>query len=764
MSADRKEWFSGQTSSARPLGRENARTIDSSTWPACTLSYRVFHLYWTLPLCIALYLLNRPFLTKLDHAKLILLPIIAFVWTTPWDNLIVKNHAWFYWRHCIWFSIGYVPIEEYFFFIIQSVMTTLWCSFVTRWSLPNLYLGLSAREQAGKNVPSDRPRRSLSRVSVAVALVCFAGGLYAAQPATPPYYFGMITWWCAIPLGLLFWGSADFVARMGLWAGWLPFAISILPPTVYLWCSDIYALRRGTWHINEATSLNIFPLPDLPIEEMLFFLVTNTILAIACFTFDRCVAICRSKPSLVGTDPASTALSPSFLPLNRLSTYQQLWVAFVHSDDSPPAPKSDSTEDSVAPRDLQLSLEVLRKASKSFNAASLLLPWDLRTDLGCLYAFCRVADDLVDDEVLGMERKTQSLLTIERVVDAVYGVSDRMKGSEARPKAESDPPVRERVSRVLDEAAIDEILKLRILAAACSIAPLARFIPHRLWLEMLDGYRTDLHFEHPDSTLRTRLQTMDELVEYSQCVAGVVGEMCTRVILARCGCAVPLNLLVDRTIALPAPTGKVVSGSKATKPLPEPTQESSATARANALPLDLTNPRDLQKLLYEARRMGVSLQLVNIARDIVPDSVELKRCYLPRELFDDDDADLYEALVEHRMVLPGQGSALSSSSEESGSASDKAPSIRPKEVRKYALRLLDVSRQLYAQAFPALGQIPNRPARAGLRAACSVYAAIGTRIESQSEHDINAGCRARMSHLDRFRRALSAVYLGGSSV
>ncbi len=93
--------------------------------------------------------------------------------------------------------------------------------------------------------------------------------------------------------GFALWGSIDFVRNMGIRAGLIPFALSVLAPTVYLWASDVYALRRGTWHINEATSLNIFPIPDLPVEEMLFFFVTNLILVSACFTFDRCVAICR---------------------------------------------------------------------------------------------------------------------------------------------------------------------------------------------------------------------------------------------------------------------------------------------------------------------------------------------------------------------------------------------------------------------------------------------------------------------------------------
>jgi len=48
-------------------------------------------------------------------------------------------------------------------------------------------------------------------------------------------------------------------------------------------------------------------------------------------------------------------------------------------------------------RDLAACRELLREGSKSFYAASLLLPRRMRPDVYALYAFCRVADDEVDD-------------------------------------------------------------------------------------------------------------------------------------------------------------------------------------------------------------------------------------------------------------------------------------------------------------------------------------------------------------------------------
>jgi lycopene cyclase domain-containing protein len=81
----------------------------------CHLHYTSFHLLFTIPQLVILYIIAAPFLTALDWYKLYLLPVIAFVWTTPWDNELVRKEAWSYPPSCVLARIGYVPVEEYFF-------------------------------------------------------------------------------------------------------------------------------------------------------------------------------------------------------------------------------------------------------------------------------------------------------------------------------------------------------------------------------------------------------------------------------------------------------------------------------------------------------------------------------------------------------------------------------------------------------------------------------------------------------------------------
>ena len=52
--------------------------------------------------------------------------LVALVYTTPWDNYLVATRVWYYDPARIWGSVlGYVPLEEYLFFILQTVLGAL---------------------------------------------------------------------------------------------------------------------------------------------------------------------------------------------------------------------------------------------------------------------------------------------------------------------------------------------------------------------------------------------------------------------------------------------------------------------------------------------------------------------------------------------------------------------------------------------------------------------------------------------------------------
>ena len=58
------------------------------------------------------------------------------------------------------------------------------------------------------------------------------------------------------------------------WKVWLP---GIVLPTLYLTFADSFAIRSHTWTINPDLSLNIALPLGVPVEELLFFLLTNAL-------------------------------------------------------------------------------------------------------------------------------------------------------------------------------------------------------------------------------------------------------------------------------------------------------------------------------------------------------------------------------------------------------------------------------------------------------------------------------------------------------
>ena len=59
--------------------------------------------------------------------------ILAVVYTTPWDNYLVATGVWYYNPALVTGIVfGYVPIEEYTFFIVETILSGLWWWFLAR--------------------------------------------------------------------------------------------------------------------------------------------------------------------------------------------------------------------------------------------------------------------------------------------------------------------------------------------------------------------------------------------------------------------------------------------------------------------------------------------------------------------------------------------------------------------------------------------------------------------------------------------------------
>jgi lycopene cyclase domain-containing protein len=187
--------------------------------------------------------------------------IAAVVWTTPWDNYLVATGVWYYDPALVTgITIGWVPIEEYTFFVVQTVLTGLWV----------LWLGRHLRPASWP--PPRRPR--LNRATAGItAIIWLAAVILFFSGWQPGTYLALAVGWLLLPIIPQMLLGADV-----LWHQRRLVAPALLAPWLYLSAADFVAIGSGTWTIDPSQSTGIMIAGILPIEEVVFFLLTNMLI------------------------------------------------------------------------------------------------------------------------------------------------------------------------------------------------------------------------------------------------------------------------------------------------------------------------------------------------------------------------------------------------------------------------------------------------------------------------------------------------------
>lgn len=187
--------------------------------------------------------------------------LLAVAYTTPWDNYLVATGVWYYNPALVTgLVLGYVPIEEYTFFVLETLLAGLWWWFVARRLPP-----------PARAFKPGRPLVTLSAgIMTALWLLCTALFLFGSQSWI---YLSIILFWALPPMILQLIFGADILwhhRKLVFWGFFIP--------GLYLSLIDIVALRETTWTISphQTTGIRFFGI--LPIEEVLFFFVTNILL------------------------------------------------------------------------------------------------------------------------------------------------------------------------------------------------------------------------------------------------------------------------------------------------------------------------------------------------------------------------------------------------------------------------------------------------------------------------------------------------------
>ncbi|MEM9775149.1 MAG: lycopene cyclase domain-containing protein [Chloroflexota bacterium] len=84
---------------------------------------------------------------------------------------------------------------------------------------------------------------------------------------------GLLLLWYLPPLALQLGFGADI-----LWVNRRPILMTMVVATTFLTLADLLAINEGIWTINPEEILGIHLFGTLPLEEALFFLVTNALI------------------------------------------------------------------------------------------------------------------------------------------------------------------------------------------------------------------------------------------------------------------------------------------------------------------------------------------------------------------------------------------------------------------------------------------------------------------------------------------------------
>jgi lycopene beta-cyclase len=223
------------------------------------MTYLQFHLMFIVP-PLAVMIVTARALAARAWLGLLGMAGMALAYTAPWDAYLIRRGVWSYSPGRVVGTLAGVPLEEYLFFLLQTLLTGLWL------------LRLPDDTDADERAPA-------WPIVIACAVLFVAGlALLRWEGAT---YLGLILAWASPVLALQCGYDGRALARRRR-----ALLIGVAVPTLYLWLADAIALHAGIWTISPRFTLGI-RLGPLPLEEAIFFLVTNLLVVQGLMLFVR---------------------------------------------------------------------------------------------------------------------------------------------------------------------------------------------------------------------------------------------------------------------------------------------------------------------------------------------------------------------------------------------------------------------------------------------------------------------------------------------
>ncbi len=179
--------------------------------------------------------------------------VLAFIYTTPWDSFLIHQGVWWYAKDHVLGTVFKIPYEEYMFFFLQT------------WIASGIFLFISKPSSWTKKGLNWRQKGRWLTFYFLIVESIFVYGLFYDSA----YYLSLIMAWCFPVVFIQIYFGLELLLRRFLMVYGTVFLVSC-----YLWFCDWYAISKNIWMISPdlTTGFNVM---GLPVEEMIFFFMTN---------------------------------------------------------------------------------------------------------------------------------------------------------------------------------------------------------------------------------------------------------------------------------------------------------------------------------------------------------------------------------------------------------------------------------------------------------------------------------------------------------
>lgn len=228
------------------------------------MTYIEFLLIFTVaPIIILLYLLRKE-LERSHILTLLLVSVIAFVATSAWDNFAVYSGIWLFPpEKTLGIYLFYVPLEEYMFFFLQTYTTGL---------VQLFYL-----------FRFHRTAEASANKFYLILLPLIVNFSLSEEPWKLPfgnwnYIFHLFSWAGLFIIIQLAFGWKKIRHNLSL------IVVPTLVMTIYFSLADSISIGNGIWGFDPEQTIGT-KVGNVPLEEILFFLMTNILITEAMVLF-----------------------------------------------------------------------------------------------------------------------------------------------------------------------------------------------------------------------------------------------------------------------------------------------------------------------------------------------------------------------------------------------------------------------------------------------------------------------------------------------